>query len=97
MHRTLRWIAEHDGMALAEAIGSYFDATPKARLAACFDRYRAAALWNRDPRFSRAGVEWLRDAMLAAGYIRNRIGFDECVDNRFAERSVAEDPPALDR
>ena len=95
MHRTLRWIAEHDGTALAEAVGRYFEAIPKAHLAACFDRYRALGLWNRDPRFSREGVEWLRDAMLGSGYIRNRIGFEECVDTRFAERSVAENPPAL--
>jgi NitT/TauT family transport system substrate-binding protein len=41
MHRTLRWIAAHDGAALAAAIGRYFDTMPPARLAACIDRYRS--------------------------------------------------------
>jgi hypothetical protein len=33
--------------------------------------------------------------MLAAGFIRTRLAFEECVDNRFAERSVAENPAPL--
>jgi NitT/TauT family transport system substrate-binding protein len=95
MHRTLRWIAAHDGAALADAIGSYFADLPRARLAACIDRYKALGLWNSEPVFRREGVEWLREAMLAAGYIRTRLDFEACVDNRFAERSVADAPPAL--
>ena len=95
MHRTLRWIAAHDGAALAAAIGRYFDTMPPARLAACIDRYKALGLWNTEPVFRREGVEWLREAMLAAGFIRTRLAFEECVDNRFAERSVADAPPPL--
>ncbi|MGH8664836.1 MAG: ABC transporter substrate-binding protein [Burkholderiales bacterium] len=95
MHRTLRWIAARDGSALATAIGRYFEAIPLERLAACIERYKAIGLWNSEPTFHREGVEWLREAMLAAGFIRTRLAFEECVDNRFAERSVAENPPPL--
>jgi NitT/TauT family transport system substrate-binding protein len=95
MHRTLKWIASHDGNALAAVIGRYFDTMPPARLAACIDRYQALGLWNTDPTFHRDGVEWLREAMLAAGFIRTRLAFEECVDSRFAERSVAQSPPPL--
>jgi NitT/TauT family transport system substrate-binding protein len=95
MHRTLRWIASHDGNALAAVIGRYFESLPRARLAACIDRYKALGLWNTEPTFHREGVEWLREAMLAAGFIRTRLAFEECVDSRFAERSVAENPPSL--
>ena len=95
MHRTLAWIATHDGRQLAEAVGRYFEDIPAARLAACFERYKALGLYNRDPVFKREGVERLREAMLAAGFIRSGVAFEECVDNRFAERSVAENPPPL--
>lgn len=95
MHRTLRWIDAHDGKELAAVIGRYFESIPATRLAACCDRYKALGLWSREPLMQREGVEWLREAMLAAGFIRNRIAFEECVDNRFAERSIAENPPAL--
>ncbi|HEX9686467.1 MAG TPA: ABC transporter substrate-binding protein, partial [Burkholderiales bacterium] len=69
MYRTLKWIAARDGRALAESIASYFPDVPVARLAACCERYRSLGLWNRTPVLQREGLEWLRDAMLAAGAI----------------------------
>jgi NitT/TauT family transport system substrate-binding protein len=95
MHRTLAWIDSHDGTALAHAIGRYFEAIPRERLARAFDRYKQLRLWNTNPVVQRQGVEWLRDAMLASGAISTRLAFDECVDNSFAERSVRENPPPL--
>jgi NitT/TauT family transport system substrate-binding protein len=95
MHRTLAWIESHEGADLAVAVGRYFDAVPRERLARAFDRYKRLQLWNTNPVVHRAGVEWLRDAMLAAGAISTPLAFDECVDNSFAERSVRENPPPL--
>ena len=85
----------HDGSALAAALAAYFPQLPQPTLAACFDRYKRLGLWNRDPRVQRAGIEWLRDAMLAAGSITTPLTYDECVDNRFAEQAVKDDPPAI--
>jgi NitT/TauT family transport system substrate-binding protein len=86
MYRTLEWIAAHDGRALAEAIASYFPDIPVTRLAACCERYRTLGLWNRDPVPQRAGLEWLRDAMLGAGAIRTKFTYEDCVDTRFARQ-----------
>ena len=93
MHRTLKWIAVHDGRALAEAIASYFPNVPAARLAACCETYRSLGLWNRTPVLQREGLEWLRDAMLAAGAIHTCFAYEDCVDARFAEQVAREDPP----
>jgi NitT/TauT family transport system substrate-binding protein len=95
MYRTLKWIAAHDGPALAQAIASYFPDIPVARLAACCERYRSLGLWNRDPVPQREGLEWLRDAMLAAGAIRTRFTYEDCVDTRFAEQVLRQDPAPL--
>ena len=95
MYRTLKWIAAHPGRDLARALAPYFPAISEEILAGCFDRYRTLGLWNRDPRVQRAGVEWLRDAMLAAGSITTRLAYEECVDDRFAEQAVRDDPPAI--
>ena len=95
MCRTLKWIAAHDGRALAESIASYFPEVPVARLAGCCDRYRSVGLWNRTPVLQRSGLEWLRDAMLAAGAIRTRFTYEDCVEMRFAEQVVREDPPPI--
>jgi len=93
MYRTLKWIAVHDGRALAEAIASYFPNVPAARLAACCETYRSLGLWNRTPVLQREGLEWLRDAMLAAGAIHTCFAYEDCVDARFAEQVAREDPP----
>jgi hypothetical protein len=52
-------------------------------------------LWNRTPILQREGVEWLRDAMLGAGAIRTRFSYEDCVDMRFAEQVLREDPTPL--
>jgi NitT/TauT family transport system substrate-binding protein len=90
MHRTLEWIAAHEGRALAEAIASYFPAIPIERLAACCERYRSLGLWNRSPVLQREGLEWLRDAMLAAGAIGTCFAYEDCVDPQFAEQVLRE-------
>ena len=90
MYRTLQWIAAHDGRALAEAIASYFPDVPTPRLAACCDLYRSLGLWNRTPVLQREGLEWLRDAMLAAGAIHTCFAYEDCVDMRFADEVLRE-------
>jgi NitT/TauT family transport system substrate-binding protein len=95
MQRTQKWIAAHDGLDLAKAIAAYLPQIPTATLAACFNDYKRLGLWNRNPVVHREGIEWLRDAMLASGDIRTRFTFEQCVDNRFAEQVVREDPPSI--
>jgi NitT/TauT family transport system substrate-binding protein len=97
LYRTLKWIATHDGRALANAITHYFPDIPIERLAASCDTYRSLGLWNRTPVLQREGLEWLRDAMLAAGAIKTHFAYEDVVDMRFAEQVVREDPPGLDQ
>jgi NitT/TauT family transport system substrate-binding protein len=94
MYRTEKWIAAHDARAFAGLVARYLLDVAERTLAACFDDYKMLGLWNRDPVVQRAGFEWLRDAMLAAGYIRTRFAYEDCMDVRFAEQVVREDPPS---
>lgn len=95
MYRTQKWIAAHDGRALAEAIAAYLPDVPLPVLAACCNDYKSLGLWNANPVMRREGLEWLRDAMLAAGYIKTELAFEQCVDMRFAEQAVRDDPPSM--
>ena len=95
MYRALRWVAAHDGRELARLIAGYFPDLPEARLAACCDGYKARGLWNTTPVLQREGLEWLRDAMLAAGAIRTRFAYEDCTEMRFAEQVMRESPSAL--
>jgi NitT/TauT family transport system substrate-binding protein len=95
MYRTLKWVAAHSGRELGEAVARYFPGMPVATLAAGCDGYKSRGLWNRAPVLQREGLEWLRDAMLAAGAIKTRFAVEDCVDMRFAEQVMREDPPAI--
>lgn len=95
MYRTQKWIAAHDGSALADAVSSYFPHVPADTLAACYKHYRGLGIWNSTPIMSRDGFEWLRDAGLANGRLRQKFEYEECVDMRFARQAVRENPPAL--
>ncbi len=95
MYRTQKWIAAHDAHTLAAAVAEYFPGTPATTLAACYERYQAGSVWNSNPLQHRAGVEWLRDAMLGCGAIKTRFAFEDLADMRFAEQVVREDPPAI--
>lgn len=95
MYRTQQWMAAHDGRTLAEAIAGYLPDVPIATLAACCSDYKALGLWNTHPGMKREGLEWLRDAMHAAGYIKSRPAFEQCVDMRYAEQAVREDPRSV--
>ena len=95
MYRTLKWIAAHDGSALADAVCSYFPHVPAGTLAACYSVYRRLGIWNSTPIMSRQGFEWMRDAGLASGRLRHKFEYEDCADMRFAQQVVEEDPPAL--
>ena len=68
MYRTQKWIAAHDGRALAQAISSYFPHVPADTLAACYEHYRELGVWNSAPLMSREGLNgcarpaWRADA-----------------------------------
>ena len=66
-----------------------------ATLTACCNGYRASGVWNANPLQQRAGVEWLRDAMLACQAIRTRFTYEDLADMRFAEQVMREDPPSI--
>lgn len=90
MYRTLQWIATHDGRALAEAIASYMPDIPLNTLAAACDGYKSSGIWNTNPIQHRAGLEWLRDAMLACNAIRTKCEYEDLADMRFAEQVMRE-------
>jgi NitT/TauT family transport system substrate-binding protein len=95
MYRTQKWIAAHDGRALAEAIGSWLPDVPPKTLAAAYDRYLKLGLWNTNPIQSRQGLEWLRDAGLGGGYLTSPHAYENVVETGFAEAALRDDPPPV--
>jgi NitT/TauT family transport system substrate-binding protein len=90
IYRTQQWIAAHDGRALAEAVAGHLPDIPLPTLAACCAGYKASGIWNANPLQQRAGLEWLRDAMLACSAIHAKIEYEEVADMRYAEQVMRE-------
>lgn len=95
MYRTLGWIAAHEARELAALLASWLPDVPQPILTASFQAYKSLGLWNRTPILERSGLEWLRDAALATGILTKKISYEECVDMRWAEVAVKENPPPL--
>ena len=90
MYRTQQWISAHDGHELAESIASYMPDVPLKTLAASCSGYKASGIWNTNPIQQRAGLEWLRDAMLACNAIRTKIAYEDLAAMQFAEQVIRE-------
>jgi NitT/TauT family transport system substrate-binding protein len=95
VYRAQKWIAAHDGPALARVIASYLPDVPQDVLAACCDEYKSSGVWSTSPVVQRGGIEYKRDAMLSCGAIKKRLEFEDYVDSRFAEQALREDPPSI--
>jgi NitT/TauT family transport system substrate-binding protein len=95
MYRTLGWIAAHEARELAALLASWLPDVPQPLLTASFQAYKSLGLWNRTPILERAGFDWLRDAALATGILTRKIPYEACVDMRYAEAVVKENPPPI--
>jgi NitT/TauT family transport system substrate-binding protein len=95
VYRTQKWLHAHAPAEIARAVAGYFPELSQATLAACIERYILLGIWSRNPRLPRDGFERLQEAMLSGGLIQRRVSYETCVDTSFAERVIAEDPPAL--
>ena len=95
VYRTQKWIAAHDGEELAARVAAYFPDLPQETLAKALARYKTLGLWNRSPILSREGFEWLQSACLSGGLTQKGFPYEHCVDMRFAEQVIGEEPPAL--
>ena len=95
MYRTQKWISTRPSAELAAVVAPYFPGLSVSVLTTSCERYKWSGVWNRNPVMVREGFDWLRDAALSRGLIRRRYAFEECVDMRFAEDVVREDPPVL--
>lgn len=95
MYRCQKWLHAQPAPEIAVAVREFFGDCPLDLLAASIDRYLALGVWSRNPRIPRRSFERLRTALLSGGLIGREIPYEQCVDVRFADQVIAEDPPAM--
>lgn len=95
IYRVQKWIAAHDASALADVVASYLPDISLPMLTKGCEDYLQSGVWSRTPVVQQAGLEWKREAMLASGAIRERMGYETYVDGRFADQVVSENAPSI--
>jgi NitT/TauT family transport system substrate-binding protein len=95
IHRTQKWVAATDGVAIAAEIAGYFTDVPTPILADACARYKTLGIWSDDPRLPRAGYDRLRASLVSGGFVSPGTPYELAVDNSLADGVVAEDPPPL--
>jgi NitT/TauT family transport system substrate-binding protein len=94
MYRVQKWIHNRDGKELAQVVNPYLPDVPEDVLAACCNEYKCNHVWSVSPAVQREGLQWKCQALLACGAISRPLSYEDYVDDRFAQRVLAENPPS---
>ncbi|MBI2219068.1 MAG: ABC transporter substrate-binding protein [Candidatus Rokubacteria bacterium] len=86
--RALRWMAGHDGAAIADLIAPDFPEIRPPLLRNVVTRYHGAGTWSDGPRQDRAAFERLGGALVAGGLIRHAAPYESLVDDSFAQTAA---------
>jgi NitT/TauT family transport system substrate-binding protein len=89
VYRAQRWMAQHDGAAIAEAIAPAFPDIPADLRRRAVERYRAQGTWAADPVIRQPGYEYLVDILVSGGFIRRRHRYGDLVNTEIARHVVA--------
>ena len=93
MYRTQKWLHAAAPGEVARSLIDFFPDVDQEIFAFAVERYQALGVWGGNPRLPRGGFERLRDSLVSGGLIRSAPEFEDCVDNRFADAVIAENPP----
>lgn len=94
IHRTLAWVAEADGNAIAATIAGYFPDVPTAVLARACARYKALGIWGRNPHLPRAGYDRLRASLVSGAFVSPGTDYEVAVDNSLADTVIRREADA---
>ncbi|MBR3383342.1 MAG: ABC transporter substrate-binding protein [Clostridia bacterium] len=88
--RAQRWVASADDDEIAEAMLPFFPDSSPEDLVNVSRSYRETDSWMTDPVMTEEAFARLLEIMEFNGELKAPVGFDELVDNSFAERAKAE-------
>ena len=81
-----KWTAEHSPEEVAKLIAPQFVGTDEKVLTNVVDRYRSIDAWNETLVMKKESLERLQQGMTEAGELEKTVGFDDIVDNSWAEK-----------
>ncbi len=82
------WIENHSSSETAKLLLPYFVDCSEEILEKCIERYKFSDVWNKSPLIENEQFELLEDIMLDAGELKDKINFEDVIDNKFAIDSL---------
>ncbi len=89
MDRALRYLRAAPAAEVAAHLAPRFANIPASHRTRAIARYQALDLWGEGPRFPKAALDRLGQAMIAAGAMHSMPAFEDCVDNAIVEEALA--------
>ena len=93
MYRCQKWLHKVSGADIASAVSEFFPQVNIDILSLAAKRYIELGVWGKDPHLPREGFERLRNSLFSGGLIKMNPEFEDCVENKFADAVINENPP----
>ena len=87
IQRGLDYVNSHTAAEIAEVIAPQFKDTDVETIATIVDRYLSQKTWKDDTVFSKESFELLQNIIMEAGYLEERVDYNELVITEFSENA----------
>lgn len=81
--RALEWIQSNEPVEIAGAIGEFFPDLPVELLAGSVGRLKEQGTWPATPALEQPEFEWLQEALMGAGLVREHQSYEDVVTREF--------------
>lgn len=79
-----QWVKSHSAKEIAEVIIEFFPDTDLELLETVIQRYKDIDVWSETPVLKQDSFDLLQTVMIEAGELKNKVPYDEVVNNKFA-------------
>ena len=80
-----QWVKNHSANEIAQEIQSFFPDTSIEMLESAVESYKNISAWNDTPILEKEAFERLEDVMISAGELKEKVPYENIVNNKFAE------------
>ncbi len=80
-----QWVKNHSANEIAQEIQSFFPDTSIEMLESAVESYKNISAWNDTPILEKEAFERLEDVMISAGELKEKVPYENIVNNKYAE------------
>lgn len=85
-----QWVKEHTSKEIADSVQDFFPDTDLEMLETAIQSYKDIDAWNDSPILTKESFERLEDVMIEAGELKDKVPYENLVNNTFGEKAINE-------